>query len=242
MRRTKILLLLLLTAAVVVCGAVFPGAASAVMDLAENEKAGSAPMQSVELEFGKSKTEDIMWKLSAWNHANLLSIVSANASMTEAEAYDAAQQAISPYTMEDMIKDFTETSHTLTPYLAVDPDNSEPFFIVWEVTLSGKNDRFISMYLDDETGMPLYIHYQRYGTFSMDGIWEQNRAIGDRVTSLFFDALGISTTGGSVTVREYERDGGVLCMSYTFADTGYGNVNIDFYIEGTGSFYNYYPG
>ena len=79
----------------------------------------------------------------------------------------------------------------------------------------------------------------------MDGVWERNQKIMNEFTSIYFSQLGMTAEKESAeevrSFEYYERDGGVSNALYSFGDITYGEISIDFYVEGAGGFYLYFP-
>ena len=96
--------------------------------------------------------------------------------------------------------------------------------------------------IDDETGKILCIRYDVYDSYSMDGVWERNKTIMDAFTDIYFAQIGMTEAAESAaSIAYFERDGGVSSALYGFGDVTYGEIKLEFYVEGSGGFFLYLP-
>lgn len=244
-----------LTAVLIVAGAFLPEIAAAVMDASIHDKTGTAPMQPLELEVREDaptneerEYADLTAKLILASRMYTIPIRDNGTSMSEGDVFAAAEKAMTDYIDAGIFEWFDVTYSSADPMLGLDAENPENYMTFWTVYFANESDPYqtLLLHIDDETGRVLYIKYEKYGSFSMEGVWERNRKLLESVTSVFFRQAGLSeakdyadSTGIGLEILEH--DGGVTCMRYSFGDVLYGELNIEFYATGTGEFETYFP-
>lgn len=246
MNKLKSLLIFLLTAILLITGAFLPNITAAMADQVRNGKVNTAPIQSVQLEFGSEKpTDSMIRKLAIRSRMNTLPIAPGDASMTEEEVFAAAESCMEQYISAGIFSWFEETHRMAEPHLAINPYNTDEFYIFWAVNFVGENDPYSNLFLhlDDETGRILYIDYVTYDPDRAYLSKEQSQVI-DAFSQLYFDQLDLMeaadpTSSKTVTVtKEMSKD--VWCRRYSFTDTGYGAFTLEFYVKPKG-FYLLFP-
>lgn len=169
--------------------------------------------------------------------------------MTEEEAIAAAEAAMVPYEKARIFQWLDLTCLSAVPKLSMDPEDASKFIMYWTVTFLGGSDRgpCLLLDIDDDTGKVLCISYAVYGSYTMDDVWERNAGILDAFTDIYFSQLGLTDimqyaesagTGYEYLARyEYfERDGGCSSAQYSFGDTVYGEIDLEFTVNGAGGF------
>ena len=225
-------ILIALTAVFLAVIAALPVIVGAVMD--SNAPVGYSPMQSVKLDISQNPKLSYLEKLHLFSYTQAVDIQENQASMTEEEAISAAISAMQPYVDAGIFEWFEPDHHSAVPKLAVDTKDTSRYVVHWSVTFIHKKDptQNLMLDIDDESGKILGIRYDRYTSFSMDGVWERNQAIMDAFTAIYFSQLGLTEEAAQVEYQYLERDGGVSCAQYHFPE-----LQIDFYVDGTGGFY-----
>ena len=250
MRKIRIPILLLLTAVLIAAGALLPRIVAAVQDTVHTNKAGYSDIQSVALEFGESKDQAavrMMKKLTLEKNMHTLPIDTAEASMTEAEVYEAVEACMDVYVANGLFRWFKDTYRSVEAYLAIDPDNANNISVFWAVHIVKEDDPYhnLFLHLDDETGKIIYLDYVNYepnettytpGEAFTETLYREAEAF----TSIYFDQLGLTDMASHAQVEVLERDGDVLELRYTFSDEEYGELTIEFYVQ-TNGFYIHFP-
>lgn len=145
---------------------------------------------------------------------------------------------------------FTEKTNTSAYfYVKANPENLNQYFYYWTVTFfdtaNYDEHTHVTIDIDAETGDILYIEYPAYGEYTMDGVWERNRARIDALTSLYFERLGLSEVEESVrnTAGSYEyseTDGGVSAARYYLSGDSGEKTVIEFSVDGAGGLYMFF--
>lgn len=248
MKNIKVPILILLTILLLIACASLPAIAAAVQDKASVNNSGYSDMQSVELNLGEEKeTLPMMGKLAMLGNMEVVNIDLSQASMTEEEVFTAVEAQMAAYEEAGIFQWFDVTLRSAVPKLGVDLDDANNFLVHWTVSFVNE-DNPISLVLDidDETGKILSLTYGVYDSFTMDGVWKRNKVIMDDFTDVYFTQLGLTEAAeyaeSTGTGYEYsERDGGVSSALYSFGDVTYGEITMEFYVEGPGGFYLYFP-
>lgn len=249
MGKAKISILIVVTVALLIVGASLPDLTAAIQDSTDINHFGYSDMQSVKLDISKEKeTIPMMGKLALVSNMGTIDIDTSQASMTEDEVFAAAETLMAQYVDAGIFQWFDVGLRSAVPKLGIDPNDANNFLVYWTVSYSSWDGQSQSLLLDidDETGKILCIRYGVYESYTMDGVWERNKAIMDAFTDIYFSQLGLTEAAEYAESIEagyeyFERDGGVSNALYSFGDATYGEINIDFYVEGAGGFYLYFP-
>lgn len=244
MRNVKIILSLLLTTALIGTMAFLPQIAAFFLDRSTIGKVGTAPMQTVQLEFHSEdippEPGDLLRKLSLQSRMSTVPINPEQATLTQAQVFEYVDIWMGDYINAGIFQWFDETYRYAEPYIGIDPENTANYNIFWGITIVNEKDPYHSLFLhiDDETGKILYIQYQIYRSFSTETVLDYTQFIMDAFVNIYFDQLLYeSDTLPAPTVDEGVVDGDVLYCRFTFPDTGYGEIVIEFETAGSGSFW-----
>lgn len=252
---------IVLLAIVLLAGfALLPQAVSALSDRLENRKAGTAPVQSVDLiidAIPNSETDTIgtpgyiLRRLALEQNMTSVPILSDAATMTQDEALTAAQEAMDAYVQNSVFEWFEPTYSMAQPYLGVDPDNMSNSAVFWGVTFTREEKaayHSLFVHIDDQTGKIVYIKYETYSKNGYPFYYPENQRLTlEGFVSAFLYPLGLE----GVDTREYEGlvdigiseenlSDGYLCTQYTFVDAQYGKICLEFHVTPSG-FYVHYP-
>ena len=248
MRNLKTSLLLLLTVLLLAGFAALPVIAASLQDSRVVNQSGYQQMQTIKLDYGNEKeTLPIMGKLALFTIMQTIDIDSSQATMTQEEVFLAAETQMKAYENAGIFQWFDVALRSATPKLGIDPNDATNYVVFWTVTYISEKDQNQTLLLDidDETGKILCIRHEVYDSYSMDGVWERNQKIMNEFTNIYFSQLGMTAAKeyaeSEAGFEYYERDGGVANALYTFTDVTYGEISIDFYVEGAGGFYLYFP-
>lgn len=242
-------ILILFTVILLIAGASLPAIAASVQDSTTVNHSGYGQMKSMELEFAEEKeTLPMMGKLALLGHMECVDIDPSQASMTEEEVFAAAEASMEAYIDAGIFQWFDVTLRSAVPKLGVDLNDVNNYIVLWTVSFVDEVDQSCVLLLDidDETGKILSIHYGVYDSYSMDGVWKHNKVIMDNFTDIYFSQLGMTEAKEYVEsvdagVAYFQRDGGISSALYSFGDAVYGEINMEFYVEGAGGFYLYFP-
>lgn len=244
MKRIKLPALLLLTLALLALGAVLPRIAAFLQDAARQNRSGRSEMQALELDLAEERNLlSYMGKLSALGRGEAISISDGAVAMTETQAYAAAEKAMAAYEDAGIFQWFDVSYASAQPYISISLENTSHTAVYWTVSYMHKKDpnQNLEVDIDDETGQVLRVTYHEYSSYSMEGVWERNKDILERFAEIYFSQLGLAEQADQAEASGgyayYERDGGVSAARYIFTDEAYGEIVIDLYAEGSGSFF-----
>lgn len=223
--------LIFLTVLLLLLGGGMPWIVSAVQDNALLHHSGYRDIDAIQLDFAERSMAD---KLSLLSHSHPVDITHTQATMTQEAVFAAVEREMAQYEDAGIFRWFETTRRSAQPKLGIDVNDVNRFLVYWTVTYINKKDpsRSLMVDLDDETGKILSIRYEVYDTYSMDGVWERNRATMDAFTEIYFSQLDVTPPD----YEYFERDGGVSSALYRFEE-----FEIAFFAEGAGGFYLYFP-
>lgn len=248
MRKMKTPLVLLITVLVLTLLAVMPRIVAVISDLCANRQPSSAPMPSIVLQFSESKTLDpgaMLQRLALEQNMNTIPIVAEQALMTEAEAYAAVEKLMQEYCDSGIFDWFDYSHRSAQPYLAMDPDDTTNFGIVWAVNFVHEDDPYENLFvhLDDTTGRILYMDYY---TVEERFPPEEQAYVFEPLVTIFLNQLGLmyandyfgENVDTQVTEQQVGDDG--YMVRYTFRDIEYGEIVLEFHVAPHG-FYTTMP-
>ena len=223
--------LIFLTILLLLLGGGMPWIVSAVQDNAMLNHSDYSEITAIQLDFSERSMAD---KLSLLSHSQPVDITHTQATMTQEEVFVAVEREMAQYEDAGIFQWFEITRRTAQPKLGIDVNDVNHYLVYWTVTYINKKDpsRSLIVDLDDESGKILSIRYCVYDTYSMDGVWERNRATMDAFTEIYFSQLDVTPPD----YEYFERDGGVSSALYHFEE-----LAIEFFAEGAGGFYLYFP-
>lgn len=249
MSNFKITVLILLTLLFLAACAVLPVLAAVVQDSTTTNHFNQSGMKSIELDMNKHRESiPMMGKLALLRNMETINIDPSQASMTEAEVFQAAQEQMKAYEEAGIFQWFDVTLRSAEPKLGIDLKDANNFLVYWTVSFVNEDGegQWLNLDIDDETGRILCIYYGVYGSYSMDGVWQRNKIIMQEFTDIYFSQLDLTVAKERALSAENgysynERDGGVSSALYSFWDATYGEISLEFYVEGPGGFYLHLP-
>lgn len=249
MRDFKIPFLTFLTILILVTCAMLPVIAAFVQDSSTANQSSHSEMKSMKLEINKHReTIPMVGKLSLLQNMETINIDPSQASMTEEEAFQAAQEQMEAYEDAGIFQWFDVTHRFAEPRLGIDLKDANNFLVYWTVSFVNEDGQgqWLNLDIDDETGKILCIYYGVHGSYSMDGVWQRNKIIMQEFTDIYFTQLDLTVAKEFALSSESgysysERDGGVSSALYSFWDATYGEISLEFYVEGPGGFFLHFP-
>lgn len=238
MKKWKIPLLILITVVLLVVGAFLPDIASAGQDHVHVAQVGFSEIESLKLDFSNSQSMGaLLKKLTLVRDGSFYSVSSSKTKLPREKMEQTVKEALALYYQEELIPyNWTGYSFSAVPHLVYNGNDSGIYGIFWVITIHWTDiDDDLTLFLDDETGLILYIHYgsaiplENYTPqdyldtlsntyFTSTGISEivaDPSAYG--VESIFFDDTGLYTNGD----QHY---------SYSFQHPEYGVLEIQFWL------------
>lgn len=249
MRNFKAAFLMFLTILALTICAALPVIVALLQDRSIADNSGYSEMKSMDLE-GNEQRESIptMGKLALFRNMETIDLDPSQASMTEEEVFQAAQEQMKAYEEAGIFQWFDVTLRSAEPKLGIDMKDANNFLVYWTVSFVNEDGegQWLNLDIDDETGKILCIYYGVYGSYSMDGVWQRNKIIMQKFTDTYFSQLDLTVAKELALSAEtgyayYERDGGVSGALYNFWDADYGEISLEFYVEGPGGFYLHLP-
>lgn len=246
MRRLKNTLILLLTAGMIALGAALPKIVASAMNRETCSQSGTRDMVSIALEMdGEKRSLSSAEKIDLLRRGQMINVTEKEAAMTVEDVNAAVERAMEEYIDAGIFEWFDFDNWITETRLCIDPDTPENYGVFWTVTIVNNEDPYqtLGVDVDDETGKIYSIRYDTYGEYSLKNVWERNRATMDAFSHIYLKQLGFMEDPGSMGPNlEYgELDGEVLCGTFCTADAEYGEMYIEFYVTGSGSFWVYFP-
>lgn len=252
MGKMKIALALFALACALVITASLPWIVTGVMDWSRIGSRGYADIQPVKLMFGTDEVnigpQYMLDRLKLEASMSSVAIEESDAVMTRQEVVTAALEKMDEYADAGIFTWFDYGEAYATPYLGIDPDRPEQYFVFWTVSMVQEKEPYRSLFLhvDDRSGTILSIRYECYGPYDQDAAKKKSPQIMEKLTNIFFGQLGLDESllangESEVGTDRGELDGGVLFARYRIPTETMEDVYVDFYVIGTGGFSTYFP-
>ena len=243
MKHRKIAPILLLTMAALMLLACLPGIVGGCVDLLTLEKPDSAPIGHVELQLGTREEIDpgrMFQRLALERNMQLIPVTSREATMTKEQVFSAVEEQMGEY---DFFQWFEYTQRTAEPHLAMDPEDSDNYAIIWVVDYASKEPYHnLFLHVDDATGAILKIDYYTHETLYPA---EEQRHIFEGWTNTYFKRLELAMDSEymeSLEVRTEETDEkDSMTVRYHIQEIQYGLVTVSFNVK-PGGFYISFSG
>ena len=137
----------------------------------------------------------------------------------------------------------------MEPYIGIDPADKSKNIIFWAVTFTVKKSPYHQLFLhiDDETGKILYMEYETDGPDQFNYYYPDNqRLMMEGFVDSFFGPLNLASHQlseyknlVSQNVMERKLTDDVTCVRYTFEDSEYGIIHVEFHITPKGFLVSY---
>lgn len=242
-------LLLLLTLVLLLIFACLPRLVAALQDYGALSEPGTGDLHPIQLDLNREQASlPVMGKLALLSKMESMDIDPSRLSMTAEDAFAAAYTQMGEYEAAGIFGWFDFTHQSAVPKIGIDQSDPGDYILYWTVTFTNKHfpHQGLVMDIDDETGKILSIQFSIYDTYSMDGVWERNKTVLDAFAGIYFSQLGLAGAAEKARTVDggyeyFECDGGVSYAHYAFSDLRYGEIHMEFYVEGAGGFYVYFP-
>ena len=242
MNRKRTGQILVVTLTVLILVACLPGLVGICMDVLILKKPETAPITPIELNLGTEDAIDpgrMFQKLALERNMQLIPVTQREATKTSEEIYEAVEEQMELLTFFQW---FDYTKRTAEPHLALDPEDSDNYAIIWVVDYASKEPYHnLFFHVDDTTGAILKIDYYTHET--LYPVPEQ-RHIFEEWTSTYFERLGLGMDSEYVqslevywTEEKTEKDSTrVTCR---MQEIQYGIVNVSFTVKPGGFFISF---
>lgn len=243
MEHRKIGWVLPVTAAILLLVACLPGIVGGCMDFWTLQKPDTAPIGHVELQLdsrGEMDPGRMFQKLALERNMQLIPVTNREATMTKDQVFSAVEEQMEDY---DFFQWFDYTQRTAEPQLAMDPEDSDNYAIIWVVDYARKEPYHnLFFHVDDTTGSILKIDY-----YTHEALYpaEEQRFLFENWCEAYFSRLGLSMDSEymkSLEVRT-EQTGGKdsMAVRYHIQEIQYGLVTVSFTVK-PGGFYISFSG
>lgn len=242
MMHRKIGWALLLTVAILLLVACLPGIVGDLMDRLTLGKPDEAPITQIELHLGTQTEIDsarMFQKLALERNMQLIPVTQREAAKTPEEIYAAVEEQME---MLSFFQWFDYTKRTAEPHLAMDPEDSDNYAIIWVVDYASKEPYHnLFLHVDDATGAILKIDYYTHETLYPA---KEQRFLFEEWCGDYFDRLGlgmdseyVQSLDVSTSVSNSEKDS--MRVSYHMQEIQYGIVTVSFTVKPGGFFISF---
>lgn len=233
----------LLTLLLLLLVACLPGIVGGCMDLVTLEKADTAPIGHIELQLGTREEIDpgrMFQKLALERNMQMIPVTDREAAMTKDQVFSAVEEQMGEF---EFFQWFDYTQRTAEPHLAMDPEDSDNYAILWVVDYASKEPYHnLFLHVDDASGAILKIDYYTHEELYPA---QEQRDIFEGWTTTYFEQLGLGMTSDyvqSLEVRTEERnEKDSMAVHYHLQEIQYGLVTVSFTVK-PGGFYISFSG
>ena len=242
MNRKKTTLILAATLAVLILVACLPGLVGFFMDVLTLEKPDTAPISPIALNLGAPETIDpgrMFQKLALERNMQLIPVTEREATKTPEQIYAAAEEQMELLTFFQW---FDYTKRTAEPQLAMDPEDSDNYAIIWVVDYASKEPYHnLFLHVDDATGAILKIDYYTHETLYPP---EDQRYLFEEWCGTYFEWLGLGMESEyvqslDVTWTEQSSEKDSMRVNCYMQEIQYGSVIVSFTMKPGGFFISF---
>ena len=239
-KRTVQILVVTLTALILI--ACLPGLVGICMDVLILKKTETAPITPIELNLGTAEVIEpgrMFQKLALERNMQLIPVTQREATQTPEEIYEAVEEQMELLTFFQW---FDYTKRTAEPHLAMDPEDSDNYAIIWVVDYASKEPYHnLFLHVDDATGAILKIDYYTHESLYPP---KEQRYLFEEWCSVYFDrlALGMSSEyvqSLDVTWSESNPEKDSTRVTCHMQEIQYGIVNVSFTVKPGGFFISF---
>lgn len=242
MMKLKVPLLILLTMILLFIGASLPQIAAAVQDSATVNNSGYSEMESLKLDFSQERQwMPILGKLALIRDGSFYTVSPSETVIRQSEIEQLVKDGLSRYYRAELIPyNWDNYEFSAAPYLVYNDADKDTYAILWEVSIHWPDTKDnLSLYVDDETGLILWIHYDT--TSALDVYTAQGYL--DAFSNAYFESTGISAIlvnpeGYGAEFVDYDDSGlnagGDLSYCHTIYHPDYGYITFEFWIYTNG--------
>ena len=241
MRKLKIPLLILLTIALLVAGANLPALAAAIQDKGIVNHAGFGEIESLKLDFSDSEVTPLLQKLALLRDGSFYTVSPDKTKIRQSEVEQLVKDRLTLYYQDELIPyNWKNYEFSALPHLVYSNADQDTYAIFWVVDICWpETENYLSLYLDDETGLILYLHY---GTASALDVYTAQGYL-DALSNAYFASTGLSDIWAEPSAFGVEwvmfDDAGVYAKNdkyyvYSIYHPDYGVLEIQFWLYQNG--------
>ena len=242
MNRKRTGQILVVTLTVLILVACLPGLVGICMDVLILKKPETAPITPIELNLGTEDTIDpgrMFQKLALERNMQLIPVTQREATKTPEEIYEAVEEQMKLLTFFQW---FDYTKRTAEPHLALDPEDSDNYAIIWVVDYASKEPYHnLFLHVDDATGAILKIDY-----YTHENLYPQKEQhyLFEEWCSVYFDWLGLGMSSEyvqslDVSWSELNPEKDSTRITCHMQEIQYGIVNVSFTVKPGGFFISF---
>lgn len=191
MGRLKIPVLILLTLVLLTVGAALPAIAAAVQDRTTVNHSGFGEIESLKLEFSRPEsTDSLLGKLALIRDGSFYTVSPSKTRIRQSQIEDLVNDGLALYYQAELIPYNRENwEFSAEPHLVFNDADKDTYAVVWVVSIHWpEQGGDLSLYVEDETGAILYVHYNSpdpLDVYTVQGYM-------DALSGAFFASSGIS--------------------------------------------------
>lgn len=190
MRKLKIPVLVLITIALLIVGASLPAIAAAVQDQTIVNHSSFGDMEALKLDFSDPEATPLLQKLALLRDGSFYTVSPSKTRIRQSGIEQLVKDGLALYYQDELIPyNWDNYEFSAVPHLVYNDADKDTYAIFWVVSIhwpdTGDN---LSLYVDDETGLILYLHYSTAST--LDVYTAQGYL--DVLSNAYFASTGIS--------------------------------------------------
>lgn len=190
MRKLKIPVLILITIALLAVGVTLPAIAAAVQDQTIVNHSSFGDMESLKLDFSDPEVTPLLQKLALIRDGSFYTVLPSKTKIRQSGIEQLVKDGLALYYQDELIPyNWDSYEFSAVPNLVYNDADKDTYAILWVVSIHwpGTKDN-LSLYVDDETGLILWIHYDTAG--ALDVYTAQGYL--DVLSNAYFASTGIS--------------------------------------------------
>ena len=233
---------LVVTLSVLILIACLPGLVGTCMDVLILKKPETAPITPIELNLGTAEVIEpgrMFQKLALERNMQLIPVTQREATKTTEEIFEAVEEQMALLTFFQW---FDYTKRTAEPHLAMDPEDSDNYAIIWVVDYASKEPYHnLFFHVDDATGAILKIDYYTHESLYPP---KEQRYLFEEWCSVYFDRLGLGMSSEyvqslDVSWSESNPEKDSTRVTCHMQEIQYGIVNVSFTVKPGGFFISF---
>lgn len=242
MNRKRTGQILVVTLTVLILIACLPGLVGICMDVLILKKPETAPITPIELNLGTAEVIEpgrMFQKLALERNMQLIPVTQREATQTPEEIFEAVEEQMELLTFFQW---FDYTKRTAEPHLAMDPEDSDNYAIIWVVDYASKEPYHnLFFHVDDATGAILKIDYYTHESLYPP---KEQRYLFEEWCSVYFDRLGLGMSSEyvqslDVSWSESNPEKDSTRVTCRMQEIQYGIVNVSFTVKPGGFFISF---
>lgn len=190
MKKLKIPVLILITIVLLAVGATLPAIAAAVQDQTIVNHSSFGDMESLKLDFSDPEVTPLLQKLALLRDGSFYTVSPDKTKIRQSEVEQLVKEGLALYYQDELIPyNWQKYEFSALPHLVYSNADQDTYAIFWVVDIRWpETEDYLSLYLDDETGLILYLHYGAASTLDVYTAQGYLNALSD----VYFASTGLS--------------------------------------------------